>query len=109
MPDQVGDISTKWDEQVERVEARSWVRSYEQHFYTGFRQDFRVHIHMERVKADADGNEIGKQRLCELWTRASDCANDPELGPHAVAIQEHMTALTGILYERWKAQQNSPE
>ena len=31
---------------------------------------------------------------------ASQAAVDSELGPHALAIQEHMTAMLGILWQR---------
>lgn len=109
MAEEVGDITTKWDERGEVVQVRSWVRSPRQNLFTGFKEDFRIHIPMERIKVDAAGEVIGRQDVCELFTRASDCATDPELAPHAMAIQEHLTALTGILWKRHLASTNKAE
>lgn len=98
----LGDITSRWDEEDRTIQAKSWVRSCDQRFVTRYGEDFRVHIEMQRVTTDQDHKLLCEEHVASLWTRASDCATDPELGPHALAIQHHMTALTEILWRREK-------
>lgn len=103
--DPIGDISTRWDDTTDTVEVqikRSWVRSFRQEFSTALGDEFTLTARMERIVL-VDGQEPSRRPMPSLITTATDCATDPEIGPHALAIQEHLTALIGILLEREKA------
>lgn len=107
MADEIGDISTRWDDKKDTVEvrvARSWVRSHRQEIATALGDEFTLTAHMERVVL-VDEMPPEHRPLPDLIVTATDCAGDSELGPHAAAIQEHLTALLGILLTRAKAGQ----
>lgn len=107
MADPIGDINTRWDDQTDTIEVRvkrSWVRSFRQTFSTALGDEFTLRADMERVVVLVDGEDSPEHRaMPTLTVTATDCAADPELGPHALAIQEHLTALLGILLERARA------
>lgn len=107
MTDPIGDISTRWDDTTDTVEvrvSRSWVRSHRQEFSTALGDEFALTAHMERILL-VEGQEPEHRPMPSLIVTATDCATDAELGPHAIAIQVHLTALLGILLEREKAKQ----
>ncbi len=107
MADPIGDISTRWEDKTDTVEvrvARSWVRSNEQVLSTALGDEFTLTAKMERVVI-VDGQEPEHRPMPSLVVTATDCSADEDLRPHAIAIQEHLTALLGILLSRTKAGQ----
>ncbi len=103
MTDPIGDISTRWDDKTDTVEiriARTWVRSYRQEFSTALGDEFALTAKMERVAILEGQNSPEHWPLPDLIVTATDCSGDVELVPHAIAIQEHLTALIGILLAR---------
>ena len=105
MADEIGDITTRWEDTKDTVKvrvSRSWVRSREQVFSTALNDEFTLQAKMERVVI-VDGQEPEHRPMPSLIVTATDCATDAELGPHAAAIQEHLTALLGILLSRARA------
>ncbi len=110
MTDPIGDISTRWEDQQNITEihiARSWVRSYRQQFNTALNDEFTMAAQMERIVL-VDGQSPEHLLLPDLIVTATDCADDVELAPHAIAIQDHLTALIGILLTRANQAQPSP-
>ncbi len=112
MADPIGDIRTRWEDKTDTVEvrvARSWVRSNEQVLSTALGDEFTLTAKMERVVVLAGSENSPEHRpLPSLIVTATDCATDAELGPHALAIQEHLTSLIGILLARANQAQPSP-
>jgi len=111
MTDPIGDITTRWDDTTDTVEVkvkRSWVRSCRQELSTALGDEFTLTARMERVVVEED-KEPEHRSMPSLITTATDCAGDEELAPHAIAIQEHLTALLGILLEREKAKTKTLE
>lgn len=104
MPE-IGNI-TPWGEKVTtdaQVEVRQWPRSFRQSFDTGFGREFSVEGMMEILTLTTypDGTQhVRHEDAGVLRVTASQAAADEELLPHAVAIQEHLTALFGILWQR---------
>ena len=102
---EIGNIPT-WGETVTtaaQVEVRQWPRSFRQSFDTGFEREFAVEGMMEILTLTTypDGTRhVKHEDAGVLRVTASQAAVDPELGPHALAIQEHMTAMFGILWQR---------
>lgn len=102
---EIGNIPT-WGEKVTtaaQVEVRQWPRSFRQSFDTGFDREFAVEGMMEILTLTTypDGTRhVKHEDAGVLRVTASQAASDPEIGPHALAIQEHMTAMFGILWQR---------
>lgn len=104
MPE-IGNISDHWNQRQETLASDSWERSYEQHFSTRFATEFVLTGKMERVWVDAQGRLVKREELPAEVVRASELAEDPELAPHAAAIQEHLTALVAIKRARRVAEE----
>lgn len=108
MTEQVGDISSRWDDEEVSIAGRSWARSPQQRINTRYGDDFGIQIDMQKITTDQTHRVIREEPICTLQTFASECANDPELAPHALAIQVHLTALTEVLWRRWKETNQPP-
>lgn len=95
-----GTVTEQWGKKDETKATSSWVRSFEQHFSTRFAQEFTLTALMERIWIDDHGTIVARVSMPDEIVRASELADDPELSPHALAIQEHLTAMLGIKLAR---------
>ena len=95
-----GTINEQWGKTEEVSQTTSWERSFEQTFSTRFGQEFTLTALMERIWVDDQGNVVKRLALPDEVVRASELKDDLELAQHALAIQEHLTAMLGIKRKR---------
>ena len=95
-----GTINEQWGRTEEMSKTTSWERSFEQTFSTRFGQEFTLTALMERVWVDDEGNVVKRIAMPDEVVRASELTDDLELAQHALAIQEHLTAMLGIKLQR---------
>ena len=95
-----GTINEQWGRTEEVSKTTSWERSFEQTFSTRFGQEFTLTALMERIWVDDQGNVVKRLALPDEVVRASELTDDLELAQHALAIQEHLTAMLGIRRKR---------
>lgn len=95
-----GTINEQWGKTEEVSKTTSWERSFEQTFSTRFGQEFTLTALMERIWVDDKGNVVKRLAMPDEVVRASELTDDLELAPHALEIQEHLTAMLGIKLKR---------
>lgn len=97
-------MATEWQKNAIPVTKKTWVRSYSQVFNTEFNTDFKLTAYLQQITVTDDGScvvdVVGNNELEAIEVLASQAAEDPEIGPLAMTIQEAMTELIGILYAR---------